>query len=312
MKITKKIILILLISLLLLTNVVYANKISISKDLYVSSEIPLIFSYSEIDLETKHVYYDDRGKSYPAYCMDQLLQGVTKENPYSVRVEKQITDINLWRIITNGYPYKDLEQLGCLSEDEAYAATQHAIYCYLGKLNKDIYLGEGEKGKRALKAMKKIITNAENSTETKNSSEIIVTSNNESWKEDENNKNYFSKTYTISAEVEISNYNVLIEDLPEGSKITNIENKEKTKFNGDEKFKIMIPIEKMKEAGNFEIEVEAEVKTLPVYYGKAPNNKLQNYALTAMYEQTILKKQENYTQEKQDKKEERKLPLTGM
>ncbi len=309
MNLIKRILLILLIiSLILLTNFVYANSSSISKDLYPEVGIPLMFSYSEINLETKHVYYDDRGKRYPAYCMDQTLQGVSKENLYSVSVENQITDINLWRIIINGYPYKNLEQLGCLSEDEAYAATQHAIYCYLDNFDKDLYLGEGEKGKRALEAMKKIIENAQNCTETKHLNEITVSSEDKDWKEVGNDKKYLSKTYIVNSEVEVSSYNVLLENLPEGSKLINEKNEEKTEFKGTENFKILIPIEKIKEAGNFEIQVEAEVKTLPVYYGKAPNSKLQNYALTAMYEKATSKKQENYLQKVQEKK----LPLTGM
>ncbi len=32
---------------------------------------------------------------------------------YSVSVNEAITDVNLWRIIINGYPYKSIQELGC-------------------------------------------------------------------------------------------------------------------------------------------------------------------------------------------------------
>ena len=122
----------------------------------------------------------------------------------------------------------------------------------------------------------------------------------EEWKEDENEKNYLSKTYMISAGATVEKYKIIItkengQDLG-GIKLTDINNQEKTEFAPNEKFKILIPIKNMTEAGSFNIQVEAKVKTKPVLYGTAPNSGYQDYALTAAtYEDGIGRVQDEYT-----------------
>lgn len=133
--------------------------------------------------------------------------------------------------------------------------------------------------------MKKILEDAKNSKETKISSTIKIDKNYEKWKQDKINKNYLSKTYVVSAGANIKNYKITLsrekgKDLG-GLKLTNEKNQEKTEFAPNEKFKIMIPIKSIKEAGKFDLKVEAQIATKPILYGTAPNNGLQDYALTA-------------------------------
>ena len=139
-----------------------------SSDLHLKEDIPLLLRCDELDVSTKHVYHTYNGKEYPAYCLNEYLQGVTSENEYKVTIDGEISDIGLWRVIVNGYPYKTIEELGCKSEQEAYTATQHAIYCYLSNRYMSQYTParEQEGGIRTYEALKNILTNAQNSTET--------------------------------------------------------------------------------------------------------------------------------------------------
>ena len=133
--------------------------------------------------------------------------------------------------------------------------------------------------------MKKIIQDAENSTETKISNTITINKDTSKWEQDKIEKDYVSKTYSVTALAQIQNYKITLtkenaENLG-GIKLTDLNNNEKQEFSPNEKFKILIPIKNLTEEGTINIEVEAKVNTKPVLYGKAPNSSYQDYALTA-------------------------------
>ena len=230
--------------------------------------------------------------------MDKTKPGA-ETTPYTVSIQNAIQDVGLWRRIVNGYPYKTIQELGVVNKEEAFTATKQAIYCYIHGNNPDDYGAIGEAGERTLNAMKKIISDAQNSSEIKISSTLTINKNDDEWKQDENEKNYLSKTYTISAGSTIEKYKITLtkensQDLG-GLKLTDTSNQERTEFSPNEKFKILIPIKNMTEAGSFNIQVEAKVKTKPVLYGTAPNSEYQDYALTAAtYEDGIGRAQDEY------------------
>ena len=70
-----------------------------------------ILKYNGIPIKTSHVVSNQKGQQYPAYCLNVDLAGVEENNQYKVEQIGKITDIELWRVIINGYPYKNLEQL---------------------------------------------------------------------------------------------------------------------------------------------------------------------------------------------------------
>ena len=45
--------------------------------------------------------------------------------------EIKVSNEKVWKVIINGYPYKTLEELDVINEEEAYTATQFAIYTVL-------------------------------------------------------------------------------------------------------------------------------------------------------------------------------------
>lgn len=279
-------------------NVVNAESIN-AANIYSIGDCGSLLTYKGITVKVSYVQYIQDGVEYPAYCMDKTKPGA-ETTPYTVSIQSAIQDVGLWRRIINGYPYKTIQELGVANKEEAFTATKQAIYCYIHGNNPDDYGAIGEAGERTLNAMKKIINDAQNSSETKISSTITINKNMEEWKQDENEKNYLSKTYMISAGATVEKYKIIItkengQDLG-GIKLTDINNQEKTEFAPNEKFKILIPIKNMTEAGSFNIQVEAKVKTKPVLYGTAPNSGYQDYALTAAtYEDGIGRVQDEYT-----------------
>lgn len=216
--------------------------------------------------------------------MDKNKPGV-EQIPYSVSVQNSITDVKLWRIIINGYPYKTIEELGCMTKEEAFTATKQAIYCYIHGNNPNYYTGIGEAGNRTLNALKQILKNADVCKEAQISNTIKIIKEEDNFKEDELEKEYVSKIYSIKAGTTISNYIVELQngdyELPEGIKITDLKNNIKKEFTQNEKFKILIPIKNLTKESNFNIHIKTKINSKPVLYGQAPNSSYQDYALTA-------------------------------
>lgn len=278
----------LMLSTTLIFTSVKAVDIS-SANIVSKGECPRLLIYKDIELITNYACYTKNGIEYPAYCLNQEKQGVKSDLSYTVSVDSAIADVKLWRILINGYPYKTPKELGCETKEEAYTATKQAIYCYIIGRDRNSYKGIGEAGNRTANAIKVILANAEKSTETQISNNVKIIKDQKYFEVDNKEKEYASKTYSISAGTTISSYKIKIskinKDLAEGIKITDINNKEKSEFAPNEKFKILIPIKNMTEENNFNIEVQTQIKNKPILYGKAPNSSYQDYALTsATYE----------------------------
>lgn len=281
-------ILIATLNVLGLINSVYATN---SANLYSVGDCGQLLTYKGSIIKVSYVQYIENGISYPAYCLDKTKPGA-ESNPYTVSIQNAVQDVGLWRRIINGYPYKTVEELGVANKEEAFTATKQAIYCYIHGNNPNDYGAVGEAGQRTLNAMKKIIADAENSNETKISSTIKINKNTSEWEQDEKEKDYVSKTYSVSAGATIENYKIIItkengQDIG-GIKLTDENNYEKTEFSPNEKFKVLIPIKNMTQNDSFYLNVETKIKTKPVLYGKAPNSSYQDYALTtAVFEDGI-------------------------
>jgi len=278
--------------------------ITISSFLY-SNSYAATFSIKEADLYSKgycksllknsntggtivvaKVFYKSSGKEYPAYCLNVDLDGVGKVDGYTVTVDKLVDNDEVRRVIINGYPYKSLDSLGVESVDEAFTATKMAVYCVLYDYDKDGYKKFepiGEAGERTLKAIKKIVTAARNSKEKKEDANIYVEEVTNKWDVDKNDEKYISKEFIAKSSVDIKQFSLIIKNNKiEGIRLTDLENKDLSTFKNNNKFKVLIPIEKLVEKGSFTLDIEAQVETKPILYGKAPKSTLQNYALSAL------------------------------
>lgn len=248
----------------------------------------LIFNY---------VVYEKDGQEYPAYCLNKDLTGVDEDFSYSVNTDELLTDVKVWRAIINGYPYKSLTYLGCRTKEEAYMATKQAIYCMMYDRDPNTYIGLGETGVRTRNALIQIVFNARKSKEVKVSADLTINDVTSSWEQDDIDKKYLSKKFTISANSTINSYTVKLEEMNvEGAKIVDENNNEKTEFEFGENFKIIMPITNMKNAGSFNIKVNGKVATKPILYGYSTDPNLQDYALTGeIYEDGSGAKTVNYT-----------------
>ena len=213
-------------------------------DLYSKGELVCLM-YGDIKVGVEFVVYKKDGVEYPAYCLNRNLPGVTSDKGYTVKVEKLVTNSKIWRAVNNGYPFFSAKELGCNSDIEAFAATKMAVYDMMYNYDWDDFSGIGKQGERVLSAAKKISKAARSSSETKPSAIISIKTDDKNWKKDNIDGNYASKTFYINTNVSSTEYSVKLKNVKiDNVKVVDEKNNAKSKFNSDEKFKIMIPIQK--------------------------------------------------------------------
>ena len=296
----KKLISIISIIVILIGLIPISSKAVVPIDtayIYANKKTDGLLMWKGLKIHTHLAVYKKDGKEYPAYCMNRELPGVEIGRPQTVDVKQLVNNVMVWRAIINGYPYKSISELGCNTEEEAYLATKQAVYCMLTNRDVNEYSAIGEAGERTLNALKTIVNNARNSNQTKVSSELTVNEQEKLWKIDNLDSSYISKTFSVTANASMSKYTVNVKNLNiDGYKLVDQNNKEKTEFSNSEKFKILIPIQEVKQDGNFSIEVSAQVATKPVFYGESRDSGLQSYALTGYtYEDGTGSKKVYYT-----------------
>ncbi|MBQ7410245.1 MAG: Cys-Gln thioester bond-forming surface protein [Clostridia bacterium] len=268
-----------------------------SKKVKFVEDCGIYLKYQGTEKLAHYAIFENNGKSYPAYCLNPEYDGVGTGDivEYEVNVNKKIDDEKIWKVIINGYPYKSLKELGTENEKEAYTATQFAIYTVLHNRNPEDYsvVDDSVGAQRTYQAYLKIVNSAKESTENINeNSEVKLICETENWNVDAENNLY--KMYSIDSSVNEGVYKVSpsgadIEDL----KIVDINGDEKSEFKLNEKFKILLPLEKLKNDLNFEININANLKTKPVLFGETTIPETQNYGLTGyMYEKNEIIKTE--------------------
>ena len=242
----KKVLKILLIVLLvivanigILVNTVQAVENGEKITIYSKGYFNRVIRNNGIVIKTAHAVYQENGKEYPVYCLNRELHGVGEYiATYDVKDQGKIEDLGLWRVVINGYPYKSIEQLGVTNEEEAYIATKQSIYCYIYNTGTELYSAINEQGERVINAMNNILENAKNSNESFDNPNIEIEQS-EKWNVDEIENKYVSKEYKIKSNKNISKITLNLESQPKGTKITNLDE--------DGKFKILIPIENLKD-----------------------------------------------------------------
>lgn len=254
-----------------------------NETLYSKEEYVNLLKYDGIKIGTYFVVYNKDGVEYPAYCVEREKPGVGESgDSYTVDASELVSNLLVWKVATNGYPYKTPQQLGCQSIAEAYIATKLAIYDVLYNYEYEKFEAINESGERILNSMKNISNVARNSDEVKISSDITIVPENTNWQIDENDSRYIYKTYSITVQAPVNKYSISIQgQAPEDIQILDIQNNIKNEFEQNDKFKIRIPIMSLTQAGEFNIKVEGSVKTKPIFYGRSPSNDKQSYILTA-------------------------------
>lgn len=275
-KLNKKIIICSLLLITLFSNIVpisNAARLSGKIDIYSIGLNDSLLLYKNSYFLTIFNVYKNEGNEYPVY--NALFPTYNYNKPHN----EELIDENsfLWQVVVNGYPYKTIEELGCNTYDEAFTATQVAIYCaYCNHLESDYTYFEGnEASLRTYNAFLRILENARKNEITLNKNNVLKLINQqEDWQID---NEYLYKIYNIKTNYEIDSYKVEVLNF-DNAKIVDENNNVKSEFNKNENFKILLPIENLNKSGEIEIRIITDVETMPVYLGTSTYNA---YILTA-------------------------------
>ncbi len=279
-------VLLIFLQVIIMVSPVFAVDIGNDVELYSIKKLDDIsMNYYGQDVEAYFTVYKENEIEKPAYCVDYWHGGVRDDRSYSVNITGDYLESNqqnrmgVWKAIINGYPFKTFTQLGCANNYEAYAATKQAVFCMLYDRDINLYTYSGEAGERVYNAMKSIVEIARDDTTTIPNNNDIELKQTE-WKIDKIDNKYLSKEITINCEVPIVKLDVTLEkDIPNGTLITDLNNKEITEFKKYKQFKILIPLESLTQESELALKIEAIVYSYKMYYGDSRSSTLQDYVL---------------------------------
>ncbi len=225
-------------------------------------------------------YRDNTGTLHYAYCMDANKDGVGEAESYTVNVTEMLQNAEVYTAIINGFPYKSAAELGVENDYDAFALTKQAVYCII--YNRDVrsfYRGGDSRGQKMVDAMERIVNIARNNTQTPNTSTTLNINKIGDFTQDSRGE-YYSQTYSVTADAEVGNYTVSIDNYYDGTIVTDINGNVKNTFSGGEQFKVLVPKQSILDNKNISIKVSGNIKNYPIFYGKSPSEDLQDYALT--------------------------------
>ena len=214
---------------------------------------------------------------HPAYCMNKELPGA-ESGSYNVNIKEILNNPKVWRVVSNGYPYKTPEEMGLEDEKDAFAVTKFAIYCVLGQSKLEYYSADPNDvvGQKMLEELKRLVEIGNNEEYDMN----IINLSLEKVGELIEDNGVYVQEYKVNSNIKIQSYKILnLNGFPEGCYVANRNNMLQNEFFDNENFKIMIPINQVKENIDGKIEIIGKYENYPIFYGEAPENK-QDYILT--------------------------------
>ena len=228
---------------------------------------------------TTFVTYQKDGVEYPAYCLNREYPGVEEYDGYTVDIDAVLDNVQIWRTIINGYPYKTPAELGVENKYDAFVATKQAVYSILYGFDPATrYRGGDERGTKIANAVVNLVNIGRYGNQTPSDGTITMRTSGSLYEEG----NYWIQKFNVSSSVDMASYTVTsTANLPYGSIITNGKGTQTNSFTGSESLYLKIPKSSMnKDISNAIINVQGKCKTYPVFYGKTRINATQNYAVT--------------------------------
>lgn len=271
------------------------------RNVFPKAECERLLTFNGVPIRTTYVAYIKDGVEYPAYCLDANVDGAGERGEYVVNGADKLRNINVWRAIINGYPYKSLEELGAANGQEAFTATKQAVYTMI--YNRDIsQYGpvDSDSGRRTYQIYCNIVNAARSSTESiVDNVYTRMYAITDEWQKNQEEKVLY-KDFFVESNVSSGKYVVSLGgNVPTGTKVVSSNGEEKREFNMSEFFKIVIPMSSLIANDSFTINVNAKLDTKPVMYGATTIPGTQDYALTGfMYEEVGSSREENYTRNK--------------
>ena len=287
---TKKILILLITMIVITNNLIVINVSNATNEkqtltIKKGTEYGSTIKEHNATLRFVRTYYEGNGGIYPVYCLDKSKPGVAElpVTEYEIEVSEKITDLRLWRVIVNSYPYKNYLEMGCETPSQAFVATKAVIDCILYNKNIENFSAINLDGEVILRAMKTLYKIAYDESIVPPSSNIDIIPTDE-WKfEKINSKVYISRTFTVENDNLDGRYTIGLRDhIPSGTLITDTNNNQKLNFYKTEKFKILIPSDKVTKKDTITISVKGDVTTYPIYNGIPINKEYQNYLITGI------------------------------
>lgn len=252
------------------------------KNLYSKGDCGRLLKKGDTVVKTYVVVYNQDGKEYPAYYLDKNKAGVDDSINYDVTLDGVIKNVYIWKAITNGYPYKTPEEMGCNTVGEAFMATKMAVYSVLYNYTINDFSPIGEAGTRTWNALNNILLKVNDGENTQISSNLSIVEESTEWKENTNMPGCISKDFYVKPDGPMNTYNIVKEKVTEGTIITDINDIPRQEFKSNEKFRVTMPINELSDGGNIKIKAFANVETKPIFVGRAPNTNNQDYAITGI------------------------------
>ena len=297
----KKIVSILLLLIMLLTNItkVFALSFENGKVITLSEDHDCIsvlkIQGKDILKQVVYVVYTDpsTGKKQPAFCVepDQVGVGTGAGSSYDVTL-KLMEDQRLWRILYKGYMGTSYSYWGLECDDDLYYATKTAVHCLVdGSTPKTKYeiphrVGRGDnvslaevqrRGSKVLDVAEEIYNYGINGSYNYVKPTISANKSGTPSEQSINGTKYLVQNYSVTANRILDSFNISIQNFPTGTKIFNSLNIE-TNFITNNNFKIAIPVSNIIENITGYISItNANVKTYPVFYAKAYLEEIQDY-----------------------------------
>lgn len=308
MKRVSKIVAILMMIAIMMQNViVLANVVSLGEIKYIERGDRGFYSLQHWNEEkeiwqyvtySRTYYTDDNGEKRIAYCItpDKLGVGWIRDEyeGYNTVIQEKLSNVKLWRVYKNGYPYVMPEELGVETEDDAYVATKQAAYCilrgYTAEMVYDYYRAgtssiEGEdvseikrRGQKIVDAIYRLVEIGNHGSETMNG--VLISKVGEFQKA--SNKNCHCQQYKIennNEDISVTITNVL--NAPKNTYIADSQGKKETTFHGGDVFQVMVPDEQIDHDVQVTIEYKSTCKNYPIYYAKSTIDNTQDYLLSA-------------------------------
>lgn len=257
-RITKKIIVIFIITCIVTIQTIGQCRAEGENEVItIEGSMSFPFHYGEEQKQTyKILKYGDK----VAYS---LSRNIDNSNNYNYNEIQPYTNNEIIRILEAGYPNVKTEELGLSNSEQAYVATQEAIYLALE--NKDINLYEEETplGKEIINSISKISSEI-------GENDIILEEKNEEWIDDTLDNTYCYKDYKVIINHKILENRVSLNGA-ENCKITNEQGDEVTEITNNQTIRLTVP-KGRQQAIN--IRINYTIKT-PKIYKIADNNETE-------------------------------------
>ena len=249
---------------------------------------------------------DGTQKESPAYCVNPNQYGVPQTvgpgESIKYLAEERASDPKVVGIISNGYPHRSLGELKLDNKYQAYYATKMALWCYLMpdwnianlKVAPGLSGSELDIGNRILAAAKDIYKRGTTYNYMLSPRMTVTADKSTAYPVTIGGEEYKQQVFTVWSETWVYDYDVSVafsnpDEVPEGTKIVDMENNEITAVTTEGtsdgyagQFKVLYPVGSIQgQSGNVQLSLSASVAQYAAMYAvcleKDRYGNLQNY-----------------------------------